>query len=238
MKRILLTVSAFSILTFGCAHTMEPASTPKEPPKTAAKKVDQQKKPAANLRQAGDFIVYEFSGDYRAQPLMLTQRVVERDGSMLVLDVSLQEGTQTQQFRLHVEDPANEIHSVARLVNGEEQPIDIAAYEEIMAETMLPIEANEAVVDRSIASVQIGSMKLPCKQTTYRVSAAGKSATMTILENPGFAWGDLGGEVHSSKGSLLYKATVVELGGPSSTQNVAVATQYEPEMIDAWDLEE
>jgi len=42
---------------------------------------------------------------------------------------------------------------------------------------------------------------------------------MNTLESEGFSWGDLGGEIVTSNGEVLYKAELVELGhGPEKAQ--------------------
>lgn len=253
MKRILLTATALSALTFGCGHTlMRPsADSAKQTGVDATEASDQgdgDQKSAkgdqgetnliATPREAGDFIVYRFSGSYRDKPITLTQRVVGREDTTLVLDVTLDDGGSAKHFRVEVHDElgqANHILSVARVFDGKEKPMTIEAYEALMAKTVMPIEANEAVLDREVATVRIGSDALPCKKTTYRVLSQGGSARMTVFESPRFAWGDLGGEVLSSKGQLLYKAAVVEVGGPTSTGTGAVAASAELEDIDDWD---
>lgn len=252
MKRILLTATALSALTFGCGHTlMQPSADSAKTGVDATEATDQgdgdrksskgdQDEPGAvaEERQIGDFIVYRFSGSYRDRPIVLTQRVVGRENTTLVLDVTFDDGASAKHFRLEVHDEpgqANHIVSVARVIGDQEKPMEVEAYEQLMAKTVMPIEANEAVIDREVATVRIGSDAMACKKTTYRVLSQGGSATMTTFESPRFAWGDLGGEVLSSKGQLLYKAAVVEVGGAASATTGAVAASAELDDIDDWD---
>ena len=55
-------------------------------------------------RKPGDFVVYRFSGTFRKEPVVLTQRVVAREGSVVVIDATLEEGTKKQTLRLRMND--------------------------------------------------------------------------------------------------------------------------------------
>jgi hypothetical protein len=50
---------------------------------------------------------------------------------------------------------------------------------------------------------------------------------MTIFESPSFAWGDLGGEITTADGGVLYKAEIVEVGSESSASSQAIAATVE-----------
>src|SRR3954465_16075741 len=62
--------------------------------------------PASELEQglkAGDYVVYRFSGSFRktpSAPLMLTERVLAREGGVLALEVVLDDGAKKQ--TLHI----------------------------------------------------------------------------------------------------------------------------------------
>jgi hypothetical protein len=48
---------------------------------------------------------------------------------------------------------------------------------------------------------------------------------MEVLASDGFAWGDVGGEIRSADGTLLYKAELVSEG---NVQSGAVVAQQTP----------
>ena len=244
MNRILLTLATASIFVVGCgraaldheAVTPAPASVEPEAPAQAkeapAKDVKDVKEeigadatPAASPetagRMPGDFVVYRFTGSFRKAPLTLSQKVVAREGSILTIDVSLADGDQKDEMRVHVDEASgNHVIRAARLDKGIEKPSTIAAYEALMAKTTLSADANEAVVGTEDVTVDVGGAQLSAKRTTYRVRVGKKAATMSTFESAGFAWGDVGGEI-ASGGKLLYKAQVIEAGHAGAKASAA-----------------
>jgi hypothetical protein len=52
-----------------------------------------------------------------------------------------------------------------------------------------------------------------------------KQATMSTLESSTFVWGDVGGEIKTDKGKVLYKAEVVEAGHDDAAAKAAAMNQ-------------
>lgn len=250
MKRTLLTASLLSILTFGCGHALMQPPTRNADDATAKKSsskadaTDAEDESAAEsqsrsaLRQPGDFATYRFSGSYRSSPVIVSYRVTDRSDSSLTMDVTLDADGQQQQFRLRIHDApgeAGEILSVARLEGGAEQPFGVDTYEALMAKTVAPIELNEAELEREKTTVRVGDRSLSCTQSSYRVVAAGRTATMTVFESPTFAWGDLGGEITAKDGRVIYKAEIVDFGAQSDAESNTVAAQSQDDPFEEWD---
>src|SRR5438309_2312564 len=115
MNRTLLTLAMASLLATGCARATlaptaaTPASTPAETPAAAAEETTAKAAPSpaadataseaetTGARKAGDFIVYRFTGSFRKAPLTLTERVIERRGAMLTVDITAEEGESKRQ---------------------------------------------------------------------------------------------------------------------------------------------
>src|SRR5690349_4725633 len=115
MTRTLFTLATASILALGCGHAAEsrgalaparasttltrrPAAKAGVP--TPAVGIDAEPAAAtATLRAPGDFVVYRFTGSFRATPLTLTERVVARKGSILTIDYTAVEGADRQELR-------------------------------------------------------------------------------------------------------------------------------------------
>lgn len=240
MKRLLLTASMLSLLTFGCGHSLMQPTQPDAEQATAAgdeaSTADETAGPApasapatsaARQRQPGEFATYRFSGTYRSSPVTVTYRVLDRDQATIRLAVALESEGTTQRFRLEMSDAPDapaEIRSVARRIDGTDRPMDLAEYQALMSQTIAPIESNEQSLERTDHQVDVAGRTLPCTMASYRVLADGEPATMTVLESAGFAWGDLGGEITRADGTLLYKAEIVELGGPQPTTEAVAAT--------------
>jgi hypothetical protein len=243
MKRLLLTGSILSVLTFGCGHSLMQPATPDAQQATANSETTQTEasgseeasaaEPASSgaaLRQPGEFATYRFSGSYRSTPVTVSYRVVERDRATITLDVSSTTEGQSQRFRLKMTDGpsgSGEILSAARFDGVTSQPVDPSEYEALMQQTIAPIEHNEADLERQDHELAVGARTVACTRATYRVLADGRTATMTIFESPSFAWGDLGGEITTADGGVLYKAEIVDVGTDSSPSSHAIAVTVE-----------
>jgi hypothetical protein len=167
------------------------------------------------LRMPGDFVVYRFSGSFRRTPLTLTERVVARTGTVVTIDFTAAEGARKSELRVRIDEASathNEVLSAAKLEHGVEKPATIEAYEALMARTALAADANEALVGTEDVTVDIGGAALPAKRTTYRVRVGKRAATLKTFESAAFAWGDVGGEIITTDGKVLYRAEVVESG--------------------------
>lgn len=239
MNRLLLSAALLSLLTTGCGRaglearartgldhgTSGEASTAAGPDEGAltaeaeeaasrdAKSV--AKSSTSSKREPGDYVAYRFSGSFRKTPLLLTQRVVAREGDVLVVDVTLEGGKAIEALRVRMNDaPAKrgEIVSAAWIEGGEERPTTLSAYETMMAKTALAADANDEVLGSESTTVQVGGAPLACQKTSYRVRIGATKATMATLESDTFAWGDVGGEITAEDGRLLYRAELVDAG--------------------------
>jgi hypothetical protein len=182
--------------------------------------------PEADTRKPGDYVVYRFSGSFRKTPLVLTERVVDRKGALLTIDVTAEAGDQKRELRVKIDDAPfakNEVVSVARLEGGTEKPANLDAYEALMAETTLAADQNEAFLGVEDVVLDLGGTLLPCRKASYRVRVGKRQATLHTLASDGFAWGDVGGEITAASGKVLYRAEVVEVGRAAPTQGTAVA---------------
>ena len=241
MNRTLLTFAMASLLATGCARAnlaptaATPASEPaaKKPTKAEAEAEKAAPEAAASeaaevtgARKAGDFIVYRFSGSFRKAPLTLTQRVIERRGALLTVDILAEVGETKRQLRVKFDESSaakNDVVEVSVIENGTETPAGLDAYEALLAETSLAADENEAMLGSEDAMLDIGGAPLPVRKTSYRVRVGKKQATLRTVESEGFAWGDLGGEITAGNGKVLYRAEVVELGHSDPAKGTATA---------------
>jgi hypothetical protein len=231
MNRTLLTLAMASLLATGCAGVSPtptvatPASARAEVPAAAAEEATAKAAPAPDAtaseaettgaRKAGDFIVYRFTGSFRKTPLTLTERVIDRRGAMLTVDITAEEGESKRQLRVKINEASavkNDVVAVSVIEGGAEKPAGIEAYEALLADTSLAADENEAMLGAEDAMLDVGGAPLPVRKTSYRVRVGKKAATLRTIESEGFAWGDLGGEITAGNGKVLYRAEVVELG--------------------------
>ena len=70
----------------------------------------------------------------------------------------------------------------------------------------------------------------------YRVRVGAHAAVMETVSSPQFAWGDLGGQITTLDGALLYKAEIIDVGG-SGFDDPQVAVQEPDEEEADYDFE-
>lgn len=197
-----------------------PFSAPPAPSEAAEKTAAAAPAPAkladpAATRMPGDFVVHRFSGSFSETPITLTQRVNARSGNTLVIDITFEEGDVKQVLRVRMDDSPEkrgEVLSVARVEGNKEKRVSIDAYEKLMARTAVSADENEEVLGREEVSVDVGGAAMPANKTTYRVRIGKHEGTLRTLQSDRFAWGDLGGEITTENGKVVYKAELVEAG--------------------------
>jgi hypothetical protein len=178
-------------------------------------------------RQAGDFVVRRFTGSFRKAPLTLSERVVAREGDVLVVDVTLEEAGKKQTMRVRMSDaPASrgEVTSVAKLDGDLEMAADIAAYDAMMQKVTMAADQNEEMLGEGDVNVDVGGKALPCRERTFRVRLGKREATMRTVESDRFAWGDVAAEITATDGKLIYKAEVLDAGRGDAARPTAPAT--------------
>ncbi len=256
MLKTVLTLSSLSLLAIGCGHTLtggqltaaEQAEqdSPKSHVTLATQLEDtlptsEQGRPAATpwSLSPGDTVVYRFSGSYRSSPLTVTHQVVKKTGRTLLLDMTLEEEGRQQRLRLRMktdDSGRRELVSVAQFEGQLQRPFGIAAYERLMSRVMLFADENESQIGRRDMKLTLSNIAVPCTKVSYRVRVNNQLATMHNFESPQFPWGDLGGEIISSDGTVLYRAEIIELTPPTTSNNAAIAIHAEPDEYDELDI--
>lgn len=229
MTRTILPVAVLAFVA-GCAGstTNQPvASTPKTPAVAHVALAGSRPTPEAKAeakkaivhRQPGDFVVFRFSGTFHKGPLTLTERVIAREGTVLTVDFTLSEttpkGVKEQTLRAKIDEKTGgrgEVFDVAKVDAKGATPATVADWEAMMAKTVVVADANEQTYGTEEISVKVGTKSVNADKTTYKVLIGDKSATMSITQSDGFAWGDLAGEIVSDDGSVIYRAEILESG--------------------------
>jgi hypothetical protein len=238
MKRLLLAASTAAVLAMGCGHF---SSSVPEAPVAKAKprmKVSLQKKGADKAKESlslshpGDFVVYRFSGSYREAPVTLTQRVVGRERDVFVLDVTIDEEGGQRRLRLRIAaegERHGELLSVVELSGESERPFGVAAYEELMNDIVLGADENVEQVSQAEQTLDIAGKPVHVVRTKYRVRVGAHDAYMTTFSSPAFPWGDLGGDISTVDGKILYKAEIVDAGDSAADGHIATQ-EDDPEL--------
>lgn len=230
MKPLALCLAAISLSVFGCAanvgshkSTLETASladthATTEATEGAAKTDDAPRADGSvDGRKVGDYVVFSFEGSFYKTPLTLTERVVERDAASITIELSLAEkGKKPEVLRVKTGATAanhGEVLSVAKAAEGGAfTAMKTSDYDTFIAKTVASADENEAILDSSEEVVTVHDSKIPVTKTRYRVKIGKQAATMSTLASDRFSWGDLGGEIKTDAGALVYRASLVDMG--------------------------
>jgi len=224
MTHKLVSLATFSILMSACgsASTVARVSTPDEPVESSASESDSEElavdrdrieDAAARLdqRRVGDLFVHRYSGSYRTEPVVLTEEVVERDGELLVIDYTLEDGKRTDKLRVRFDPDKNRPVRVSRLNGGAEVEAELSDYEAMMAETVFSPDYNEGRIERERETCLVGSEERDCLTTRYHVYMGDQPGTLVVTTSPGLGNHDVGGSVQGENGDILYRSELVEM---------------------------
>jgi hypothetical protein len=221
--------------------TVAPARAPASAPATGTTRVvpgpaEIERAAAPNpalARLPGDFVVFRYSGSFRKTPLTLTERVVAREGMVLIVDFTLADGKKEDTLRVSLDyspGSRNEVLEVVRIERGLEKQSSREEWEAMMAKTVVVVDANEEDLGSEDTTVKVAgspsSGPIAARTTSYRVTVGSKSATLAITRSASdaaFGWGDLGGEIRTAGGGVIYRAELVQMGSGAPASDVMVA---------------
>jgi hypothetical protein len=183
--------------------------------------------PVGAARKVGDFHVYQYSGTFSKVPITLTEQVVAKeDGHVLVVDFVLEEGDRMSALRVRML-PTEEVVRVSRITSDGETDAAIADYDALMKKTAFVPDSNDAALGTEHTACLIGSEQVDCDVSTYGVTVGKKQAKLSITRSAKVPGRDIGGDVVSSSGKILYSAHLVERGNqPPVVETLAKADTH------------
>ncbi|HVU00635.1 MAG TPA: hypothetical protein VHE30_02750 [Polyangiaceae bacterium] len=224
----LASIIALTLVTTACSHAMREPAAPatakvasrKTPAKAAAPAKPEEAAPEAPVaesentlekRKLGDFHVYEYRSA-SGKPLSLTEQVVAREGSdILVVDFVLQEGDQMSALRVRMRG-ADEVLKVSRITAEGEADATKEDYEALMQRTAFVPDSNDELIGTEHTSCMVGTEQVDCDVTSYQVTVGKKQAKLSITRSANVPGRDIGGDVVTADGKVLYSARLVERG--------------------------
>jgi len=254
MLRHVLTLASITLLVSACGATakvaphsaaLAPKATAKAPKKSTtavatkapektddadAEKAEAHEAPATLARKLGDFHVYQYAGAFSKEPVTLTEQVVaQEEGSVLVVDFVLEEGSTMSALRVRMK-PDNDVVAVSRITDEGEVPATVAEYDALMQKTRFVPDSNDEVLGTERTSCLVGDEQVDCDVTRYHVTYGHKHAILTITTSAKVPGRDIGGDVVGEDGKVLYTARLVERGNePPVVEAFAKADKFIPE---------
>ncbi len=193
----------------------------------AATKSETERAPAA-ARKLGDFHVYQYSGAFSKEPITLTEQVVAKEADVLVVDFVLEEGASMSALRVRMR--GDDVVAVSRITDTGEVAATTADYDAMMKKTQFAPDTNDEVLGKEHTSCLVGEEQVDCDVTTYRVTYGRKQAKLSITTSAKIPERDIGGDVVTDDGKVLYTARLVERGNePPVVEALARADRFTPD---------
>lgn len=224
MNRLALPLIALTVALGGCASSQLAAEAPAKGAVTErasdAKRGESLETPevalATDRRAVGDYVTFAFTGDYRKDPITLTQRVTSRSDASITIEYAFTEKNKTETLRATwstASDNQGQLIDAKRLAkDGSAQPLAAAAFEEKIGATVASTDQNEALLGEKVVTVSVAGEDLAATTTTYQVRLGDEVATLETIASPAFAWGDLGGKITKADGKIYFEAKLVDAG--------------------------
>ncbi len=197
-------------------------------PKSATWVVEPRKAPVAAARPAlaerkvGDFSVHRISGSFSQKPMLLVERVVAMDETSTTIEYTVEDLDSQSQLLVTREASTDQIISVMRVADGKTVPASVADFEALIARTTFAPDSNEGYLDRTLGTCLVGPSELDCETKSYRVRIGDREANLDITRSDKYPGRDIGGEITSADGEVIYRAELLEVGNdPESTPSVA-----------------
>ena len=162
----------------------------------------------------GDYLVRVFTLPSRAR-VTVSERVVAVKDSSVVLEITREAAQKSRSIRVELNDAPGhrgEVMAASVLRAGAEVPVGTAVYDALMSGTAFSADENEGQIESGSAKLDVRGRAVDCTETSFRVKVRGKEATMRTLELVNSPWGEVGAEIKTAQGAVLYRAEVVDVG--------------------------
>ncbi|MBN2195998.1 MAG: hypothetical protein JW751_24485 [Polyangiaceae bacterium] len=219
---LVFTALAAPIVACGSAtYSPEPRSADRAPPvaEAAASHAVRMSRDLLD-RRVGDLLVYRFSGDYRGEPITVTEEIAARDQDQFVVDYTLASGDDTARFRVRRTVAGFAVISVAKLEGTTESPIDHATFDAWIEQTRFTADANVGRLSRGEETCLVGEQAHDCTVARYQVLVGDERAILTVATSADLPGRSLAGVIATDDGAEVYRAELVELHRGGSTAAV------------------
>ncbi len=175
------------------------------------------------LRQPGDFVVTRFSGSFTTRPIEVKETLLERSGETIRYELAWSRGEEQQHLRLERSASSGALLRVQKLGVGEPEELSQQAYESLLASTLFIPDSNDAAGATEKGSCLVGERLLKCDKVSYAVTVGEKAAKFVVNRSELIPGGELGGEVTSAQGELLYRSEILDYGHVDASGSATAA---------------
>lgn len=178
--------------------------------------------PETSKYEAGDYVVYKYSGSYRPEPVFLTETILSKTGgNKLEILVEWKSGKEIRTWKQFVTDTAynranNIVDRLVRIDGGGKETelpnnenLDLF---KLYEGTYLVPQRIPSLVGEAKRIWPVGKDSYLCRVRTYKTKALGRRAEMTVVDSAEFKWTTVGSSYKDLNGGLLYAVEVLECG--------------------------
>jgi len=218
--RALIVMAVLAACSCSRGTLSEPAPRSAAAAKTA--KPAKKAKAVHDDRKVGDYWVHKISGSFADRAMVLTEKVIEKTDTDIVLEYTLEDDESTTKLLVRQALETDEVLDVRRVVEGAEEAATLADYEALMAKTAFVPDSNEGFLDRSVGTCLVGPSELDCETKSYRVMIGDREAKLDVTESKKYPGRDIAGEISTDDGDVIYRAELLETGqGQEAKDSVA-----------------
>lgn len=166
--------------------------------------------PETSKYEAGDYVVYKYSGSYRPEPVILTEQVLSKTGgNKLEILVEWKSGKEIRTWKQFVTDTAynranNLIDRLVKIEGGKETELankDNSDLFKLYEGTYLMPQHVPKLIKEERKTLLIGDESFICRVRTYNSKALGRHAEMTVADSDEFKWSNVSSSYRELKGN-------------------------------------
>lgn len=230
MNRAALAPFVVVLLTSSCAVFQTEARAPETAAPSSRSELSAERKRTKravtrSARKVGDFFVHRFSGSLLETPLLLTEEVAGREGSVWIIDYTLSEGEQVTKLRVHLDVESERPVRVLSLGRDEQSELSIDAYDALLERTAFAADMNDGLIDSHSGTCLIGPDELDCETKNYRVRIDDEEAKLSVTASKRFAGRDIAGEISAPDGTVIYRSELIEAGSSGAPKNSVASSK-------------
>ena len=167
--------------------------------------------PETSKYEAGDYVVYKYSGSYRREPVLLTEKIISKTGgNKLEISVEWKSGKELRSWKQFVTDTAynranNIVDRLVRIEGGKETALlnkDNLDLFKLYEGTYLMPQHVPSLIKEETKALPVGNGSYMCRVKTYNTKVLGKHAEMTVADSDDFKWTHVGSSYRELKGGF------------------------------------
>ena len=227
MQRKLIVPACTSLLALACSFSptpadsavdvdfeseAKPAKTAKWTPDKAIEASGDEAIPPLARRDVGDFFVHRFTGTYTKIPVVLSEEVTAKRGSLIVIEYTLEEGKRKTRLSVTHDMDTARILGVRKVIGDKTEPATVAEFESMMKKTVFVPDSNDKRLASQDTTCLVAGEEVDCIETTYQVSVGEETAQLTVTTSDQFSGRDLAGEIATKDGKIIYRAELIDSG--------------------------